>query len=129
MRPHDLSASGRGTVCALCRALAEPKQEEGSTHSNGGCIMTGKPINYVSRCAALEQSLGLLIGHLEADLKELGDCDHSVGICVCSIKRDLAAANALLYPDMHRCPVCDRNTPEDDGVCVNCQTMLKQGDM
>lgn len=81
--------------------------------------------NLTARCAALEQSLSLMVSHVEADLKELGGCDHSVGICFCTLKSDLRHAKALLYPDMHTCPICDIHTPEDDGVCVNCQSMLK----
>ena len=44
----------------------------------------------------LRDSLGKLVAIVELYHKEAGDCDHSVGICLCGEKRDLAEAKELL---------------------------------
>ena len=50
----------------------------------------------IAKIDRLAASLKKLIAIGELYHKEAGDCDHSVGICLCGEKRDLAEAKELL---------------------------------
>jgi len=53
----------------------------------------------------LREALGKAIPWIAEELKELGGCDHSVGICACADERLLEELRAALTPK-EKCEVC-----------------------
>ena len=51
---------------------------------------------HAARIDRLATSLKKLVALVEMYHSAQGDCDHSVGICICGEKRDLAEAKELL---------------------------------
>lgn len=54
--------------------------------------------NLIKRIQCLHQSACQALKQIKSDIKDIGDCDHSVGVCVC----DLHALNETLEHDI-RC--------------------------
>ena len=71
-----------GNISHKCTDCGEPCSDEMSERAG--------------KSYAIVTTLRKLIAIVELYHKEEGDCDHSVGICLCGEKRDLAEAKELL---------------------------------
>lgn len=68
----------------------------------------------------LEVACAEVLKHLKEFMADQGDCDHSVGICVCDIKRAIRNADMVLQNRKYLCSICETETANEDHMCETC---------